>query len=129
LGKTESTRRPINAYLSGWAIAFTALVGTLKLVEPGVTKTAFGGRSMEVLDFSSVPDYAPLMKRIDAARARFTRNAATPELVAATIFDAANDRSDRLRYLAGADARRLWLLRRWFGHRTQAHLVRKLFKL
>jgi NAD(P)-dependent dehydrogenase (short-subunit alcohol dehydrogenase family) len=101
----------------------------VKLVEPGVTKTAFGGRSMEVLDFSSVPDYAPLMKRIDAARARFTRNAATPELVAATIFDAANDRSDRLRYLAGADARRLWFLRRWFGHRTQAHLVRKLFKL
>ncbi len=66
----------------------------VKLVEPGVTTTAFGGRSMDVLDFSNLPDYTQLMKKIDAARARFTKNSATPELVAATIFAAANDQSE-----------------------------------
>ena len=101
----------------------------VKLVEPGVTKTAFGGRSMDVLDFSNLPDYTQLMKKIQAARARFTKNQATPELVAATIFHAANDRSDRLRYLVGADAKKLWLLRRWLGSRTQMRLVRKLLKI
>jgi len=101
----------------------------VKLVEPGVTKTAFGGRSMDVLDFSNLPDYTQLMKKIQAARARFTKNQATPELVAATIFDAANDRSDRLRYLVGADAKRLWLLRRWLGPRMQTRLVRNLLKI
>jgi NAD(P)-dependent dehydrogenase (short-subunit alcohol dehydrogenase family) len=101
----------------------------VKLVEPGVTKTAFGGRSMDVLDFSNLPDYTQLMKKIDAARARFAKNAATPELVAATIFAAANDRSDRLRYLVGADAKRLWLLRRWLGSRMQMRLVRSLFQI
>jgi NAD(P)-dependent dehydrogenase (short-subunit alcohol dehydrogenase family) len=108
-------------------------LGTLgikvKLVEPGVTRTAFGGRSMGVLDFSNLPDYAQLMEKIDAARARFTKNPATPELVAAAIFGAASDRSNRLRYLVGADARRLWLLRRWLGSRTQMRLVRKLLKI
>jgi hypothetical protein len=69
------------------------------------------------------------MQKIQTARARFTWNQATPELVAATIFDAANDRSDRLRYLVGADAKRLWLLRRWLGPRMQMRLVRNLLKI
>ena len=99
----------------------------VKLVEPGVTRTAFGGRSMDVLDFSNLADYTPLMEKIDAARARFTRAQAAPELVAAAIFGAANDRSDRLRYVVGADARRLWLLRHWLGSRMQMRLVRNLF--
>jgi NAD(P)-dependent dehydrogenase (short-subunit alcohol dehydrogenase family) len=101
----------------------------VKLVEPGVTRTAFGGRSMDVLDLSNLPDYTQLMEKIDAARARFTRNQAAPERVAAAIFDAANDRSDRLRYLVGTDARRLWCLRRWLGSQMQMRLVRKLLKI
>jgi NAD(P)-dependent dehydrogenase (short-subunit alcohol dehydrogenase family) len=101
----------------------------VKLVEPGVTRTAFGGRSMDILDFSNLPDYTPLMKKMDAARARFTKNQATPEFVAATIFDAANDRSDRLRYVVGADATRLWHLRNWLGSRMQMRLVRNLLKI
>lgn len=101
----------------------------VKLVEPGVTKTAFGGRSMDVLDFSVLSDYAPLMKKVEAARARFTKSPAMPELVAVTIFDVANDPSDRLRYVVGADAKRLWLLRRWLGPRMQTRLFRNLLKI
>ncbi len=101
----------------------------VKLVEPGVTRTDFGGRSMDLLDYSHLPDYAHVMERIDAGRARLIRKRSAPELVAATIFRAANDPSDRLRYLAGPDAKRLWSLRRWLGSRAQMRITRNLVKL
>jgi NAD(P)-dependent dehydrogenase (short-subunit alcohol dehydrogenase family) len=101
----------------------------VKLIEPGVIKTDFGGRSLDVWDLSNLPDYTSLMERVRAARERFTRNPSAPELVAATIFKAAHDRSDRLRYLVGADARQAWRIRRWLGYRAQMRVVRKLFGL
>jgi NAD(P)-dependent dehydrogenase (short-subunit alcohol dehydrogenase family) len=97
----------------------------VKLIEPGVIKTDFGGRSMDVWDLSNLPDYTGLMEKVRAARERFTRNPSAPELVAATIFKAANDPGDRLRYLVGADAKRLWRVRRWLGYRTQMRIVRR----
>jgi NAD(P)-dependent dehydrogenase (short-subunit alcohol dehydrogenase family) len=66
----------------------------VKLIEPGVIKTDFGGRSMDVWDLSNVPDYTSLMEKVRAALERFTRNPSAPEVVAATIFKAANDPSD-----------------------------------
>jgi NAD(P)-dependent dehydrogenase (short-subunit alcohol dehydrogenase family) len=101
----------------------------VKIIEPGVVKTNFSGRSMEVLDSSQLPDYARFMEKVNTGGARLTRSSSAPELVAATIFTAANDPSDRLRYLAGPDAKRLWRLRRWFGDRAQMRISRSLFKL
>jgi NAD(P)-dependent dehydrogenase (short-subunit alcohol dehydrogenase family) len=101
----------------------------VKLVEPGVTKTDFGGRSMDVLDSSSLSDYTELMEKVNAFRAKMIKSQGSPELVAATIFEAANDSSDRLRYLSGSDARRLWFIRRWLGSRMQMRLMRNLLKI
>jgi NAD(P)-dependent dehydrogenase (short-subunit alcohol dehydrogenase family) len=101
----------------------------VKLIEPGVTSTNFGGRSMDVLNYSQLPDYATVMEKINAGRTRLIKNRSAPELIAATIFAAANDPSDRLRYLAGPDAKRLGFLRRWLGYRTQMRIVRSLMKL
>jgi NAD(P)-dependent dehydrogenase (short-subunit alcohol dehydrogenase family) len=101
----------------------------VKLVEPGVTRTDFGGRSMDMLNYSHLPDYGSVMEKINAARARLIKKRSAPELIAATIFQAANDQSDRLRYLAGPDAKRLWGLRRWLGYRAQMRIVRNMVKL
>ncbi len=101
----------------------------VKVVEPGVTSTNFGGRSMDVLDYLHLPDYVSVMEKINAGRARLIKKRSAPELVAATIFEAANDQSDRLRYLVGPDAKRLWSLRRWLGYRAQMRMVRNLVKL
>jgi NAD(P)-dependent dehydrogenase (short-subunit alcohol dehydrogenase family) len=101
----------------------------VKLIEPGVTKTNFGGRSMDVLDSSSQRDYIELMEKVNAFRAKRIKTPGSAELVAATIFGAANDPSDRLRYLCGSDAKRLWLLRRWLGSRMQMRLMRNLLKV
>jgi len=101
----------------------------VKLIEPGVIRTNFSGRSMDVLDASKVPDYTHFMEKVNVGRARLIKSSSAPELVAATIFKAANDASDRLRYLAGPDAERLWHLRRWLGDRAQMRISRSLFKL
>jgi NAD(P)-dependent dehydrogenase (short-subunit alcohol dehydrogenase family) len=98
----------------------------VKLIEP---KTDFGGRSLDVWDLSNLPAYIPLMEKVRAARERFTSNPSAPELVAATIFKAATDPSDRLRYLVGSDAKQAWRIRRWLGYRAQMRIVRRLFRL
>jgi NAD(P)-dependent dehydrogenase (short-subunit alcohol dehydrogenase family) len=101
----------------------------VKIIEPGVTKTDFGGRSMNALDISNHREYTDLMERVNAFRTKMVKDPSSSELIAAAIFGAANDQSDRLRYLAGADAKRLWFLRRWLGPRRQMRLVRNLLKI
>ncbi|MGA2044000.1 MAG: SDR family oxidoreductase [Roseiarcus sp.] len=101
----------------------------VKLIEPGAIKTDFGGRSLDAWDISALPAYADFMAKVKATREKFTRNSATPELVAGVIHEAATDPSDRLRYLVGRDAKQIWPLRRWLGYRTQMKIVRGMFKL
>jgi hypothetical protein len=69
------------------------------------------------------------MASVKAARANFTKNSSTPELVAGVIYEAATDPSDKLRYLAGPDAKRFWPMRRWLGSRLQMKLVKRVFKV
>jgi hypothetical protein len=84
---------------------------------------------MDVWDVSPLPGYAGLMEKINSARKRLTSNPGTPELVAATIFNAASDPSDRLRYLVGSDAKTAWRIRRWLGDRRQMRIFRRLVGL
>jgi NAD(P)-dependent dehydrogenase (short-subunit alcohol dehydrogenase family) len=100
----------------------------VKVIEPGAIKTEFGGRSMDAWDLSSVPDYAGFMAKVKATRDQYTKNSAAPEIVAQAIFAAANDPSDRLRYLVGRE-KMFWMMRRWFGYRAQMAIVRRIFKL
>ena len=101
----------------------------VKVIEPGAIKTDFGGRSQDVWDISRLPDYAPFMQKVKAARDRYTRNSSTPEVVADVIYRAATDPSDRLRYLAGSDARRFVPLRRLIGAGLTMKMVKAMFKL
>jgi NAD(P)-dependent dehydrogenase (short-subunit alcohol dehydrogenase family) len=101
----------------------------VKIVEPGAIKTDFGGRSMDAWDISAVPAYAGFMEKVKTARDNFVKNSSTPELVAGVIFEAATDPSDRLRYLAGPDAKRFWPVRRWLGYPFQMKMVKRAFKL
>ena len=101
----------------------------VKVIEPGAIATDFGGRSMDRWDISALPDYAGFMDKVMAARGRYVRNSSTPELVAEVIYKAANDPSDRMRYLAGADARRFVPLRRLLGSGAAMSMVKRMFKL
>jgi NAD(P)-dependent dehydrogenase (short-subunit alcohol dehydrogenase family) len=98
----------------------------VKIVEPGIVKTEFSGRSMDVWDISELPDYAPLMEKVEGLIGQMSKNESTPELIAATLFKAATDPSNRLRYLAGSDARMAWRLRRWLGPRVQMRIFHRM---
>lgn len=69
----------------------------VKLIEPGSIKTEFGKGSMETA--ISDPYRTSMNKFLDVFTKSHSR-AAEPEAVAKAIFRAANDTSDRLRYLA-----------------------------
>jgi NAD(P)-dependent dehydrogenase (short-subunit alcohol dehydrogenase family) len=101
----------------------------VKVIEPGAIKTEFGGRSQDRWDISAFPDYARFMEKVRAARDRYIQNSSTSEVVADVIYRAATDRSDRMRYLAGADARRFVPLRRLLGAQTAMRMVRGRFGL
>ena len=106
-----------------------ALGVRVKVIEPGAIATNFGGRSLDAWDYSAVPDYAPFMEKVKAARKRIVKNSSPPELVAETIYRAATDPSDRMRYLAGPDARRFVPLRRLLGAQAQMRLMRRIFRI
>ncbi len=101
----------------------------VKVIEPGAIKTEFGGRSMDRWDISGLPDYAGFMDKVTAARSRFVQNSSTAELVAEVIYTAATDPSDRMRYLAGPDARRFVPLRRLLGAGRTMRMIKQQFKL
>jgi NAD(P)-dependent dehydrogenase (short-subunit alcohol dehydrogenase family) len=101
----------------------------VKVIEPGAIKTEFGGRSADVWDLSRAPAYGPFMDKVNAARAKYTRNSASPELVAEVIHQAAVDPSDRMRYPAGPDARQFIPLRRLIGARRMMAMVKRRFQL
>lgn len=88
----------------------------VKIVEPGgVTSTKFGERSGTEAAVGAAPDdYAPFQAKAGElfARLRASRGAATSEEVAEVIVEAAEDRSERLRWVATEDIKPLIAARR-----------------
>jgi NAD(P)-dependent dehydrogenase (short-subunit alcohol dehydrogenase family) len=79
----------------------------VRIVEPGMIKTDFGGRSFDMAMDDSLPEYAPTLEAMGRLFGKLAANPSTPETVAEVIWNAANDGGDRLRFRAGADADRL----------------------
>lgn len=77
----------------------------VKIIEPGIVKTAFWGRSTDRANNTGVKEYStygdPVLGLIDEAAGIIGTQA---EDVANTIWKAANDTSSRLRFIVGLDA-------------------------
>ena len=83
----------------------------VKLIEPGMVKTEFAGRSLDFCNDPQMSEYQPLVQQFMATLGALAENAAAPEMVAECIWRAANDGRDQLRYEAGDDAAH-WLSQR-----------------
>lgn len=85
----------------------------VKIIEPGLVKTEFWGRSTDRENRTGINDYdeksRPVLDLIDDAANMF---ATKPRDVAETIWKAANDSSNRLRYIIGVDAHTTLLARK-----------------
>ena len=76
----------------------------VKLIEPGGMKTDFGGRSLEFNNDPAVPEYQPLVQNVLNVLGPMMAAGSAPEGIAEVVYAAATDRTDQLRYQAGADA-------------------------
>lgn len=78
----------------------------VKLIEPGGVDTNFGKRSMDYIH-NNIKDYEPFIENFNSylEKFRIERDAATVEDVAQTIFEAATDDKEQLRYVVGNDGK------------------------
>jgi NADP-dependent 3-hydroxy acid dehydrogenase YdfG len=79
----------------------------VKIVEPGMIKTDFGGRSFDFQNDESLTDYQDLIGKVFAAFAATSNAGSEAGVVADVIWQAVTDGTDQLRYTAGADAAEL----------------------
>lgn len=79
----------------------------MKIVEPGIINTDFGGRSLDFANDESLTEYQEFISKIVQALEKSQGNGSEAGLVAKVIYEAATDGSDRLRYIAGDDAEML----------------------
>ena len=84
----------------------------VKIVEPGMIKTDFGGRSFDFCNDESLAEYQDTAQKLFAYWREIASNPSEPSVVAEVIWTAAHDDSDALRFRAGADAERLLAARK-----------------
>jgi short-subunit dehydrogenase len=101
----------------------------VKLIEPGSVRTQFGARMFsEFAHDASLASYDPFIDRIKALyTAMMAGESSSAEQVADVVFDAATDRSPRLRYVVGADIAELVKIRREMGEDHYLGLMRSQF--
>ncbi len=85
---------------------------TVKILEPGMIKTNFGGSSFDFSNDESLTEYQELVGRVVSSFGSLGEGGSEPEVVAEVIYRAATDESSQLRYPAGPDARELLANRR-----------------
>lgn len=84
----------------------------VKVIEPGMVNTDFGGRSFNFNNDETLPEYQYLIKSVFTQFGSAQQSASQAPFVAKAIFEAATDNLDQLRYVAGADAQTLLTKRR-----------------
>ncbi len=78
----------------------------VKIVEPGLIATDFGGRSFDFVNDETMTEYQPVVSALFGAWGSEEMAAQTskPDVVAEVIWTAVTDGTKTLRYRAGADA-------------------------
>lgn len=84
----------------------------VRLIEPGVVRTEFAGRSFDFRNDAALAEYQPLVQALFAAMGPMVERASPPELVAEVSHRAVVEGGDRLRFEAGPDAEALLAARR-----------------
>ncbi|BDD06637.1 SDR family oxidoreductase [Aureibacter tunicatorum] len=84
----------------------------VKIIEPGIIDTDFSGRSFDFQNDPKLEEYQGVVSQVMQAFGGMGSQSSKPELVAEIIFEAANDKSNKMRYRAGEDAQQLLTARK-----------------
>lgn len=101
----------------------------VKIVEPGLIATDFGGRSFNFNNDESLTEYQGIVGAIFQAFEQMGGNSSPASLVADVIYQAATDGTDQLRYHAGEDAKMLLSNRKQFDDATFIGGIKQQFGL
>jgi len=103
--------------------------GQVKIVEPGMIATDFGGRSLDFTNDENLTEYQNLVNALMAAMPTMAESASPASVVAEVIFKAATDGTDQLRYTAGEDAKMLMANRQQYDDATFMGGIKSQFGL
>ena len=101
----------------------------VKVIEPGMINTDFGGRSFDFNNDPALPEYQPIVRKLTDTFGSLMKGASAPERIAEVIHGAVTDESDRLRYEAGPDAEQALATRKAADDATFMAGVRSQFGL
>ncbi len=79
----------------------------VKIVEPGVIKTDFAGRSFDFSNDETLEEYQGLVGNLYAVMGSLVESASDARVVSEVIYRAATDGTSQLRYTAGEDAKQM----------------------
>ncbi|MDD5111238.1 MAG: SDR family oxidoreductase [Candidatus Altiarchaeota archaeon] len=101
----------------------------LKLIEPGIVKTDFYGRSREFVKRDDLDMYGEFVPNVDDRSMAAGEKGEPPERIAKAIYEAATDGSGRFRYPAGSPAPMLLALRRVMPERLFFRLIKQYYRI
>ncbi len=101
----------------------------VKIVEPGLIATDFGGRSFDFSNNEEMIEYQPIVGALFKSFQAMGSNASPATLVADVIYKAATDETNTLRYRAGLDAERLLDNRKKLDEEEFVGMVKQQFGL
>jgi NAD(P)-dependent dehydrogenase (short-subunit alcohol dehydrogenase family) len=100
----------------------------IKNLLPGGIRTDYVGRSMTYGSIE-LQDYKPMLEQADKTFSSLLvpENLTPPEIIAETVFEAATDGIDQLRYVAGDDGKQLFATRQNLGQEAFRAQFKELF--
>jgi short-subunit dehydrogenase len=98
----------------------------IKLIEPGVIKTDFYGRSMTHTYKTGIADYDTYVARTQTKLMAMGETGISSEKAAKRIYKAAKSRSWRMRYSIGSDAKAILFIRRMLPFRFLHWMLRRV---
>jgi short-subunit dehydrogenase len=101
----------------------------VKIIEPGMIATDFSGRSFDFHHDVNLSEYQKIVDKISTAFTEMIKKASPASIVADLIYEAATDGKNKLRYIAGNDAKAFILFKKLFGYNFIVGMNKKFFKL
>ncbi|WP_196893039.1 SDR family oxidoreductase [Aureivirga marina] len=101
----------------------------VKLIEPGVINTNFATSSFDLNLNENLEEYQKFTQKILTAFGNMGTISSEAELVAETIYNAAIDKSDQIRFVVGKDAEQLVEARKQMDDSTYLTMMKSQFEL